>query len=122
MTKDTETGGKFLPDGIMKRIRAGFQGVGRDAATGRERIYFDNAGGSFRLISASERFRETDSIPDCRAHSDSDSNPDGNSNPGGNSNPDSGPYGNPDSGPYGNSYSDSYGNPYSDSGGDNYSG
>ena len=65
MTKDTETGGNFLPDGIMKRIRAGFQGVGRDAATGRERIYFDNAGGSFRLISASERFRETDSIPDC---------------------------------------------------------
>lgn len=65
MTKDTETVGKFLPDGIMKSIRTDFQGIGRDAVTGKERIYFDNAGGSFRLNSASEKFREIDSIPDC---------------------------------------------------------
>ena len=48
---------------LMRQLRARFMGIEQDHR-GRERLYFDNAGGSFRLKSAIERFAQVDAIPD----------------------------------------------------------
>lgn len=56
--------GEFFSDGLMRRVKDHFYFVDRDAK-GRERLFFDNAGGSFRLKSAAEQFVRIDSIPDC---------------------------------------------------------
>lgn len=55
--------GLVLPDALMREVQQRFLGLDRDHH-GRERLYFDNAGGSFRLKAAVERFAQVDAIPD----------------------------------------------------------
>lgn len=56
--------GVFFSDALMQEIKDRFQHVDSDSG-GRERLYFDNAGGSFRLKKAVEQFARIDAIPDC---------------------------------------------------------
>lgn len=53
----------FSPD-IMKEVREKFLYLDCDKFIGA-RLFFDNAGGSFRLKSVENVFTEIDSIPDC---------------------------------------------------------
>lgn len=55
--------GVFFSDALMQEIKARFHHVDSDP-DGRERLYFDNAGGSFRLRKAVEQFAAIDAIPD----------------------------------------------------------
>jgi len=55
--------GLVFSDVLMREVRQRFLGIERDHH-GRERLYFDNAGGSFRLKAAVERFAQVDAIPD----------------------------------------------------------
>ena len=55
--------GLAFSDALMREVRQRFLGVEHDHH-GRERLYFDNAGGSFRLKAAVERFAQVDAIPD----------------------------------------------------------
>jgi len=55
--------GLAFSDALMRDVKACFLLVDHDHH-GRERLYFDNAGGSFRLKAAAERFAEVDAIPD----------------------------------------------------------
>ncbi|MET3179092.1 UNVERIFIED_ORG: selenocysteine lyase/cysteine desulfurase [Variovorax guangxiensis] len=55
--------GLAFPDALMREVKARFLQVDHDHH-GRERLYFDNAGGSFRLKAAAERFAQVDAIPD----------------------------------------------------------
>lgn len=61
--------GQFLPADIMSEVKLRFHQVDHDH-TGQKRLYFDNAGGAFRLKSVLERMAELDAIPDNieRAH------------------------------------------------------
>ena len=55
--------GELFSEALMREVRERFLGIERDHH-GRERLYFDNAGGSFRLKAAVERFAQVDAIPD----------------------------------------------------------
>ncbi|SFD99884.1 aminotransferase class V-fold PLP-dependent enzyme [Paracidovorax konjaci] len=55
--------GRLFGPALMAAVRERFLHVERDHQ-GRERIYFDNAGGSLRLRAAVERFAEVDAVPD----------------------------------------------------------
>jgi selenocysteine lyase/cysteine desulfurase len=55
--------GLAFSDALMREVKARFLQVDHDH-NGRERLYFDNAGGSFRLKAAVERFAQVDAIPD----------------------------------------------------------
>lgn len=55
--------GLLFSDALMREVKARFLQVDHDHH-GRERLYFDNAGGSFRLKAAAERFAQVDAIPD----------------------------------------------------------
>ncbi len=55
--------GLLFPDALQQAVRGRFLHVSHDHR-GRERLYFDNAGGSFRLRSALERLAQIDAIPD----------------------------------------------------------
>lgn len=59
----TQTIGVVFPDALMERVKEKFYDVDRDAE-GRERLFFDNAGGSFRLKAATEQYIRIDSIPE----------------------------------------------------------
>ena len=54
----------MFPDALMQEIESRFHYVDHDFE-GRERLFFDNAGGSFRLKSATEAFARIDALPDC---------------------------------------------------------
>ena len=54
----------------LKEIREQFYYTDRDCY-GRERLFFDNAGGSLRLKKGEEAFHRIDSIPDASEHSNS---------------------------------------------------
>lgn len=56
--------GVLIGESELKKIRESFYHVERDK-NGNERLFFDNAGGSFRLKKAEESFFETDTTPDC---------------------------------------------------------
>ena len=56
--------GKLMGIEEMKRVRDAFYYMDEDA-NGTPRLFFDNAGGSYRLKKAEERFRKVDMIPDC---------------------------------------------------------
>lgn len=56
--------GLMFPDALMQEIKSRFHYVDHDFE-GRERLFFDNAGGSFRLKSATEAFARIDALPDC---------------------------------------------------------
>lgn len=55
--------GVLFPDSLMAEVKHRFHGVNHDF-NGRERLYFDNAGGSYRLKAAVERLARIDAIPD----------------------------------------------------------
>ena len=55
--------GQLFSDPLVREVKARFLQVDHDHH-GRERLYFDNAGGSFRLKAAVERFAQVDAIPD----------------------------------------------------------
>lgn len=56
--------GELFPEALMQEIVARFHHVERDI-DGRERSFFDNAGGSFRLKTAVEAYASIDALPDC---------------------------------------------------------
>ncbi|HHW31190.1 MAG TPA: aminotransferase class V-fold PLP-dependent enzyme [Clostridiaceae bacterium] len=56
--------GLAFSDNVLKEVQDKFLYVNKDKFLG-ERIYFDNAGGSFRLKSVEDCFVSLDSIPDC---------------------------------------------------------
>jgi cysteine desulfurase/selenocysteine lyase len=62
-TLDNHPRGLAFSDALMREVKARFLLVDHDHH-GRERLYFDNAGGSFRLKAAAERFAQVDAIPD----------------------------------------------------------
>ncbi|MGR3909819.1 aminotransferase class V-fold PLP-dependent enzyme [Burkholderia sp. SR8] len=56
--------GALFPDALMQQIKSRFHHVDRDI-DGRERLFFDNAGGSFRLKAAVDAYARIDGLPDC---------------------------------------------------------
>ncbi len=56
--------GLLFSEDLMQEIQEKFLYIKEDKFVG-ERLFFDNAGGSFRLKSVEEKFVELDSIPDC---------------------------------------------------------
>lgn len=62
-TLENHPRGLAFSDALMREVKARFLLVDHDHH-GRERLYFDNAGGSFRLKAAVERFAAVDAIPD----------------------------------------------------------
>ncbi|RYF00285.1 MAG: aminotransferase, partial [Comamonadaceae bacterium] len=55
--------GLLFSDALMREVRDRFLQIDHDHA-GRPRLYFDNAGGSFRLKAAVERMVQIDAVPD----------------------------------------------------------
>lgn len=55
--------GELFSDALMQEVKNRFHYVDHDMS-GRERLYFDNAGGSFRLKAAVEQFARIDALPD----------------------------------------------------------
>lgn len=64
----TSLAGKLIEKEELLEIRKKFHYVETDFE-GTERMFFDNAGGSLRLIKAEEEFRRIDEIPDASEHS-----------------------------------------------------
>lgn len=58
------TEGRLFDSQLMGEIRDKFAYIDVDPLTNKKRIFFDNAGGSFRLKRANERFAEVDLFPD----------------------------------------------------------
>ena len=56
--------GKLLDSELLGEIREKFAYIDTDPLTKKKRVFLDNAGGSFRLKRANERFAEVDLIPD----------------------------------------------------------
>jgi selenocysteine lyase/cysteine desulfurase len=56
--------GELFSDALMKEVKSRFHYVDHDM-NGRERLFFDNAGGSFRLKAAADQFARIDALPDC---------------------------------------------------------
>ena len=56
--------GLAFSDQLMQQVKDQFLYVDEDKFIG-SRLYFDNAGGSFRLKSVEDVFRDMDAIPDC---------------------------------------------------------
>ncbi|WCM24881.1 aminotransferase class V-fold PLP-dependent enzyme [Paraburkholderia bryophila] len=56
--------GQLFSESLMEQIKDRFHYVDRDV-DGRTRLFFDNAGGSFRLKSSLEAFARIDALPDC---------------------------------------------------------
>lgn len=60
--------GQLFNETVLKQIQEKFYYIINDPITGADRIFFDNAGGSFRLKAAEKAFFDADSIPDCPEH------------------------------------------------------
>ncbi|MCI8506292.1 MAG: aminotransferase class V-fold PLP-dependent enzyme [Lachnospiraceae bacterium] len=60
--------GQLFEKKLLDEIREKFYYVSHDPIADKDRIFFDNAGGAFRLKAAEEAFFRTDSIPDCPEH------------------------------------------------------
>lgn len=62
--------GRFFSPELMREVRSKFLHIESDPLRPGKRLYFDNAGGAFRLKKALERFVDLDCMPDCpeRAH------------------------------------------------------
>ncbi|RST55310.1 aminotransferase class V-fold PLP-dependent enzyme [Variovorax sp. MHTC-1] len=56
--------GELFSGALMKEVKSRFHYVDHDM-NGRERLFFDNAGGSFRLKAAVDQFARIDALPDC---------------------------------------------------------
>lgn len=59
--------GQLFEDSVLKDLRTQFSYVDRDR-NGTPRLFFDNAGGSLRLVAAEKAFYETDLMPDASEH------------------------------------------------------
>ena len=57
--------GVLFSDELQKEIKDKFYNVDSDPLREGKRIYFDNAGGAFRLKSALNSYNKIDSLPDC---------------------------------------------------------
>ncbi len=60
--------GNLFSNEELQEIRSKFKYVDRDFE-GTKRLFFDNAGGSLRLIRAEEEFKRVDEFPDASEHS-----------------------------------------------------
>ena len=60
--------GTLFSDGELAVLRSKFYYVDQDVH-GTKRLFFDNAGGSLRLIKAEEEFHRVDAMPDASEHS-----------------------------------------------------
>ncbi|PVX72787.1 aminotransferase class V-fold PLP-dependent enzyme [Paraburkholderia unamae] len=60
----SSTQGQLFSESLMEQIKSRFHYVDHDM-DGRERLFFDNAGGSFRLKAALEAYARVDALPDC---------------------------------------------------------
>ncbi|MGR4871579.1 aminotransferase class V-fold PLP-dependent enzyme [Variovorax sp. LARHSF232] len=56
--------GQLFSDALLQEIKGRFHYVDLDM-NGRERLFFDNAGGSFRLKAAVDALARIDALPDC---------------------------------------------------------
>jgi selenocysteine lyase/cysteine desulfurase len=56
--------GQLFSESLMEQIKSRFHYVDHDV-DGHSRLFFDNAGGSFRLKAALEAFSRIDALPDC---------------------------------------------------------
>ncbi|MFC5591431.1 aminotransferase class V-fold PLP-dependent enzyme [Sporosarcina soli] len=54
----------LFSNALLSEIREKFAFVDTDPLTGKKRLFFDNAGGSYRLKTANEKFAQFDLIPD----------------------------------------------------------
>ncbi len=59
------TQGKLFSKELMAQVRSKFYHMDADPLRAGRRIYFDNAGGAFRLRAAEEAFYNLDAMPDC---------------------------------------------------------
>ncbi|MFJ7512705.1 aminotransferase class V-fold PLP-dependent enzyme [Peribacillus simplex] len=57
--------GNFFSDEMLSDVREKFYFIEEDPIQKKKRMFFDNAGGSFRLKRATDVFAQLDSIPDC---------------------------------------------------------
>ena len=60
--------GRLFDEFLTNEIKNKFYNVDLDPVTGKERLFFDNSGGSFRLKAAIETFGKLDQLPDCPEH------------------------------------------------------
>ena len=60
--------GQLFDEKLLNEIREKFYYVSHDPIADKDRVFFDNAGGAFRLKAAEEAFFKADSIPDCPEH------------------------------------------------------
>lgn len=61
--------GELFKDELLDEIKNKFYYVDYDPIADKRRIFFDNAGGSFRLKKANKAFKQLDELPDCPEHS-----------------------------------------------------
>lgn len=66
--KDTCAKGILMPEELTRQVREKYYYVETDPMTGKDRLFFDNSGGSFRLKAAGEAFHAVDSLPNCTGH------------------------------------------------------
>lgn len=62
---NTMNKGKLFSDDLLQKIRGKFLHVDNDPNHDGKRIFFDNAGGSFRLKAVHDVFTKIDALPDC---------------------------------------------------------
>ncbi|MCI8505596.1 MAG: aminotransferase class V-fold PLP-dependent enzyme [Lachnospiraceae bacterium] len=60
--------GQLMPAEVTAQCREKYYHVDVDPFTKKERLFFDNSGGSFRLKDASQRFQDVDDLPNCGGH------------------------------------------------------
>lgn len=65
---DNLKNGELMPAEVTAQVREKYYFVDEDPFTKRQRLFFDNSGGSFRLKAASAAFQEADDLPNCGGH------------------------------------------------------
>ncbi len=60
--------GKLMPEELTKWVRSQCLHLEKDPMSGKERLFFDNSGGSLRLKPVSEAFQKVDDLPNCGGH------------------------------------------------------
>lgn len=68
MDKEVLAKGQMMPAELTAQIRDKYYYVDVDPFTKKERLFFDNSGGSFRLKDAAEAFDRVDNLPNCGGH------------------------------------------------------
>lgn len=60
--------GRYMPEDLLSWVRDQFYHLTADPFTGKERMFFDNSGGSLRLKCAEEAFAKIDQLPNSYGH------------------------------------------------------